>query len=260
MRRVHVNGELSLMDYCTAGPQYASGGFIADTQTTGSTIINGSQQQFLVRDSSIDGWSNAVWNQVFSGVLGAPAQSFPNPPYTTLLTSPVTRERPFLQVDASGSYHVFVPALRRNSSGTTWGSGPAAGESIQLAAFFVAKPGDTAKAINNALATGQSLLLTPGVYHLDKPIDVKRAGTVVLGLGFPTLIPDNGDAAMTIADVTGVKLAGFLIDAGPNSSTTLLEVGKRNAHKSDPDDPTSLHDCSSASAVRPRARPRRASS
>ncbi len=79
MRRVHVNGSFSLMDYCSA-PSFASGGFIADTQTTGAAIINGSQQQFLVRDSSIDGWTNAVWNQVFSGVLGAPAQSFPNPP------------------------------------------------------------------------------------------------------------------------------------------------------------------------------------
>ena len=33
MRRVKVNGQLTLMDYCTAGPQYASGGFIADSQS-----------------------------------------------------------------------------------------------------------------------------------------------------------------------------------------------------------------------------------
>ena len=32
MRRVSVTGaNLSLMDYCTAGPQFASGGFIADS-------------------------------------------------------------------------------------------------------------------------------------------------------------------------------------------------------------------------------------
>ena len=69
MRRVNITGgNLTLMDYCTAGPQYASGGFIADSQT--GFIINGSQQQFLVRDSSIGGWSNGVWNQVFSGVRG----------------------------------------------------------------------------------------------------------------------------------------------------------------------------------------------
>src|SRR6266498_2384311 len=131
MRRVNVTGgNLTLMDYCTAGPQYASGGFISDSQT--GFIINGSQQQFLVRDSSIGGWSNGVWNQVFSGVVGAPPQSFSTtpynpPPYTTLDSSPLTRERPFLYVDSSQDYNVFVPALRRNSSGTTWASGPAAG-------------------------------------------------------------------------------------------------------------------------------------
>ena len=121
MRRVNITGgNLTLMDYCTAGPQYASGGFIADSQT--GFVINGSQQQFLVRDSSIGGWSNGVWNQVFSGVQGAPAQSFSTtpydpPPYTTLATSPVTREKPFLYVDASGGYHVFVPALRHELGG-----------------------------------------------------------------------------------------------------------------------------------------------
>src|SRR5207244_11972771 len=80
MRRVNITGgNLTLMDYCTAGPQYASGGFIADSQT--GFVINGSQQQFLVRDSQIGGWSNGVWNQVFSGVVGAPPQSFSSTPY-----------------------------------------------------------------------------------------------------------------------------------------------------------------------------------
>jgi hypothetical protein len=246
MRRVNITGgNLTLMDYCTAGPQYASGGFIADSQT--GFIINGSQQQFLVRDSSIGGWSNGVWNQVFSGVVGAPPQSFATtpynpPPYTTLDSSPLTRERPFLYVDSSQDYNVFVPALRRNSSGTTWASGPAAGSSIPIGEFFIAKPTDPAKAINNALARGQNLIFTPVVYHLDRTIDVKRPDTVVLGLGFPTLVPDNGVKAMTVADVKGVKLAGLLFDAGPVNSPVLLQVGKPHAHKGDPNDPTSLQD------------------
>jgi hypothetical protein len=71
---------------------------------------------------------------------------------------------------------------------------------------------------------------------------VKRDDTVVLGLGFPALIPDNGQTTMEVQDVVGVKLAGLLFDAGPTSSPSLLEVGKKNAHKSDPNDPTSLHD------------------
>jgi hypothetical protein len=246
MRRVNITGgNLTLMDYCTAGPQYASGGFIADSRT--GFIINGSQQQFLVRDSSIGGWSNGVWNQVFSGVTGAPPQSFSTtpydpPPYTTLATSPVTREKPFLYVDSSGAYSVFVPALRHDSADTTWGGGPAAGSSIPIGRFFIARPTDSAKAINVALAQGQNLILTPGIYHLDRTIDVKRPDTIVLGLGFPTLVPDNGAMAMSVADVKGVKLAGLMFDAGPVSSPVLLQVGTPKAHKSDAADPTSLQD------------------
>src|SRR5262249_51785926 len=92
--------------------------------------------------------------------------------------------------------------------------------------------------IDNALARGTNLIFTPGVYRLDRTIDVKRPDTVVLGLGFPTLVPTHGQATMTVADVPGVKLSGLLFDAGPVSSPMLLEVGKRHAHKSDPSDPT----------------------
>jgi hypothetical protein len=241
MRRVNITGgNLTLLDYCTAGPQFASGGFISDSQT--GFIINGSQQQFLVRDSSIGGWSNGVWNQVFSGVVGAPPQSFPNPTYTTLATSPVSREKPFLYVDSSGRYNVFVPALRRDSQGTTWANGPAAGSSIPIESFFIVKPTDSAKAINVALARGQNLIFTPGIYHLDRTVEVKHPDTVVLGLGFPTLVPDNGVVAMSVADVTGTKLAGLLFDAGTVNSPVLLQVGTKNAHKSDPADPTSIQD------------------
>jgi hypothetical protein len=246
MRRVHVNGFATLMDYCT-GPSFASGGFIADSRFDGATIVNGSQQQWLVRNSTLDGWTNGVWNQVFSGVVGAPAQCFPaqpscGGPYTTVPTSPVTRDAPYLYVDSSGHYDVFVPAAQRDSLGASWDGGTTAGTSIPIDDFFIAKPTDDAKAINNALARGQNLLFTPGVYHIDKTIKVKRPDTVVLGLGFPTLVPDNGVVTMTVADVPGVKLSGLLFDAGPVSSPVLLEVGSSNSHKSDPGDPTSLHD------------------
>lgn len=257
MRRVNITGgNLTLMDYCTAGPQYASGGFMADTQT--GFVINGSQQQFLVRDSSIGGWSNGVWNQVFSGVVNAPAQSFSAPansaqPYTTLATSPVTREKPFLYVNSSGDYNVFVPALRYNSVGTTWANGPTAGSSISIRRFFVAKPTDSVKEINVALDRGQNLLFTPGIYHLDRTIEVKRPDTVVLGLGFPTLVPDNGVVAMSVANVKGVKLGGLLFDAGPVNSPVLLQLGTRHDDEegrnqrhddrsSSPADPSSLQD------------------
>src|SRR5438034_3764010 len=193
MRRVDVNGFATLMDYCTA-PSFASGGFIADSRFDGSTIVNGSQQQWLVRNSSLDGWTNGVWNQVFSGVAGAPAQCFPAQPnvcgpYPTLATSPLTREAPYLFVDGAGNESVFVPSAQMNTSGTTWADGATPGTSIPIETFYVSGPSDAVTTINAALRTGRNLILTPGVYHLDQSINVTRPDTVVLGLGFPTLIP-----------------------------------------------------------------------
>jgi hypothetical protein len=132
--------------------------------------------------------------------------------------------------------------VQRDSVGASWEGGTTAGSSIPIRDFFIAKPSDDAQAINNALARGQNLIFTPGVYHLDRTIKVKRPDTVVLGLGFPTLVPDNGQATMQVADVPGVKLSGLLFDAGPVSSPVLLQVGTPHAHKSDPGDPTSVQD------------------
>ena len=112
LRRVHITGgDLLLQDHCTAGPQYASGGFIADSQL--GFVTTGLQQQYFVRDSQIAGWSNASWNQVFCGVVGAPPQSFAStphdpPPYTTLPASPVSREKPFLVVEVEVARVVLV--------------------------------------------------------------------------------------------------------------------------------------------------------
>src|SRR6202022_2504240 len=55
MRRVHVNGFMTLMDYCSP-PSFASGGFIADSEFDGSVVVNGSQQQWVTRNSKVDLW------------------------------------------------------------------------------------------------------------------------------------------------------------------------------------------------------------
>ncbi len=255
MRRVNVNGYATLMDYCT-GPSFASGGFIADSSFNGSTIVNGSQQQFFVRNSNLDGWTNGVWNQVFSGTVGAPATCFPaasscGGPYTTVDRTPVSREKPFLYVDTTGGWNVFMPAARRSSIGTTWADGPTQGRSIPLSEFYVAKPSDSVATLNSQLARGKNLLVTPGVYGVDGSIDVKRAGTVVLGLGLATLTAEHGSTPIRIADVTGVDIAGLTIDAGSQNSSVLMQVGtthaangQARAHNgwSDPADPTAIQD------------------
>jgi hypothetical protein len=242
IRRVHVNGLLFLFDYCNTG--FTSGGFIADSQFTGSTVVNGTQQQFLVRNSQLDGWTNAVWNQVFSGDTGnVPAQSFPNPTFTTLATSRVTREAPFLFLDSTGNYNVFVPSAQYNTAGTTWASGPTPGSSIPIDKFFIAQPSDSASTINTAIHRGKNLLLTPGVYRLDEPINVTRPDSVVLGLGFATLTPTNGNAAMTVARAKGMVISGLLFDAGAINSPVLLRVGDGHARSdNEASDPSALSD------------------
>ncbi|MEV0848562.1 discoidin domain-containing protein [Streptomyces sp. NPDC049954] len=235
-RRMHVKGGLNL---APNGYGWASGGYIADSKIDG-TVGPYSQQQWYTRDSSVGGWTNGVWNMVFSGVEGAPAQGFPAQPYTTLQNTPVSREKPFLYLDGN-DYKVFVPAKRTNARGVSWAGTPQ-GQSLPLNQFYVVKPGATAATINQALDQGLNLLFTPGVYHLNQTIDVKRANTVVLGLGLATIIPDNGVTAMKVADVDGVKLAGFLIDAGPVNSPTLLEIGPQNSSADHAANPTSLQD------------------
>ncbi len=237
-RRMDVHGDLNL---APAGFGWASGGYIADSRITG-TVQPYSQQQWLTRDSQVGGWLNGVWNMTFSGVVGAPAQSFPNPPYTTLAQSPVTREKPYLYVDAAGGYRVFVPSLRSNSQGTTWAGGQTPGSSIPLGQFYVVKPADSAAIINQALSQGLNLLFTPGIYHLNQTINVTRANTVVLGIGYPTLIPDNGVTAMTVSDVDGVKLGGLLFDAGTVTSPVLLQVGPAGSTAGHATNPTSIQD------------------
>jgi len=235
------------MDYCTA-PSYASGGFIADSEFDGGTVTNGSQQQWLVRNSNLDGWTNGVWNQVFSGVVGAPAQCFPaqkscGGPYTTLATSPVTREAPYLYVDSNGHYNVFVPSVQRNSAGTTWGSGATPGSSIPIEKFFIAQPADSAATINQALGTGRDLILTPGIYNLNQSINVTSPDTVVLGLGFPTLVPENGIVSMSVANAKGIMISGMIFDAGTTNSPALLQVGSSAMHNNQyASDPPALQD------------------
>ncbi len=235
-RRIHVQGGLNL---APNGYGWASGGYIADSKIDG-TVGPYSQQQWYTRDSSVGGWTNGVWNMTFTGVEGAPATNFATGPYTTLDTTPISREKPFLYLDGN-EYKVRVPGKRTNARGVSWPAN-AGGTSLPLNQFYVVRPGATAATINAALDQGLNLLFTPGVYHIDQTIDVDRAGTVVLGLGLATIIPDNGVDAMHVADVDGVRLAGFLIDAGPVRSDALLRIGTPGGNADHSADPTTMQD------------------
>jgi hypothetical protein len=239
IRRAIINGSVVFQDYC-ANNNFASGGFIADSKVSGSLNFFGNQQ-FMVRNSAIGGAAgcpNGLWNMVYSGVQGAPAPVFTGQcqQNTVLSASPVTEEEPFLYTDSGGNYNVFVPAVQHGSSGTSWASGSEAGTSRPLSNFLVASPATSIGTINGALLLGKSLILTPGVYNLSQPITVSRPGTVVLGLGLATLVPQRGNAALIVTPSRGVKLSGLIVDAGPVNSPVLVSVGLPGASASgDPD-------------------------
>lgn len=244
-RRVDFRGgDVTLMDYCS-NPAFASGGFIADSRA--GNITNGSQQQWITRNMELAGWSNAVWNQFFTGVVGAPDDStYPDPPYTTLETTPLSREKPFLFLDENGKYNVRVPSAQIETRGITWADGnQTLGKTIPIADFFIVDPSVSVDEMNSQLVTGKHLIFTPGVYDISESINVVNADTVVLGLGQATLTAVDGATPIKIADEPGIIIAGMTVDAGEVESPVLLQVGSRDISddtSSDPSNPTTLHD------------------
>jgi hypothetical protein len=245
IRRAIINGSVVFQDYCAQGSSSnparddASGGFIADSEINAEGAINGDldfygQQQYITRNSTIEGANGCgaanggLWNMVYAGVTGAtitPEFGGQCDQNTVQSTNPVTEESPFLYQDAKGGWRAFVPSVLHNSSGTSWSSGTEAGSSLPLNRFFIANPTTPVLKINLALLLGQNLILEPGIYHLNSPIVVSRPNTVVLGLGFATLIPQRGNAALVALPNNGVKISGLIIDAGAVNSPVLLSVG-----------------------------------
>ncbi len=240
LRRMHIKGNLNLAN--TNGMAWSSGGFLADSKID-STIRSKTQQQWLSRNDVWQTWSGQNWNMVFVGVSNPPAGSWPGSKFTVITNTPVIPEKPYLTIDGGGNFVVMVPNLRTNSMGTTWASGPTPGTAIPLSQFYLAQPAlDNSGTINAALNAGMNLILTPGMYRLTNTIVVTRPDTIVLGLGYPTLIPTNGNVALSVADVDGIKVGGLIFDAGTTAAPALLRVGSATSSVSHSSDPICLYD------------------
>ena len=252
VRSMIINGNLNFQAYCSqtgyGGNDFASGSYVANSVINGQLAWSGNQQG-IARNSDYQSAAGYVWNYVYSGdgcppgytppagTACSPNQdAFGSKPagtegvigvnqVTALPQSPATEEKPFLYTDSSGKFNVFVPSVQQNSSGPNFLSGSEAGSSRPLSSFFVANPSTPVAAINLALLAGKNLVLTPGVYDLSAPIVVERPNTVVLGLGFATLVPQHGNAALIALPNVGVKISGLIVDAGPVNSPVLVSVG-----------------------------------
>lgn len=230
MRRTKIDGALYLHD----NYGWCSGGFLADTKVELMTD-SGSQQQWLSRNCDWKQWMGSNWNMVFVGTEDgkAPEGAWPGIPYTEIEQTKQMREKPFLIYDEKEGYQVFVPNLEENTSGVSWENGQT-GEALPLDTFYVAHSDlDTAETMNEALSSGKNLLLTPGVYRLEEPIQVNNPNTIVLGLGLATLQSTNGNECMITANESGIIIAGILFDAGETESENLLVVGTEAAKTDD---------------------------
>jgi hypothetical protein len=261
VRSMIINGNLNFQSYCSetnyASNNYGSGSYVANSEINGQLDWSGNQQG-IARNSDFDSAVGYVWNYVYSGDACPPSYtpvapatacsptedsfnntnpSSSNPALagvnglygvqqiTELPQSPVTEEEPFLYTGSNGSWNVFVPAVQHNSTGPNFLSGTEAGTSVPLSQFFIASPSTPEFEVQAALDHGQDLVLTPGLYDLNAPIVVSHPDTIVLGLGFATLVPQRGNAAMVVVPNNGVKLSGMIFDAGPVNSPVLLSVG-----------------------------------
>lgn len=237
-RRMHVLGDMVLHQH----QGWASGGWMADSKIDGQ-VDSGPQQQWISRNSEWRSWTGSNWNMVFVGVRNAPTGSWPSQAYTVVPSAPVTREKPFLIADEHGAYSMVVPSVQHNTSGVSWQKGTTPGRSIPLSRFYIAQAGiDTASTINAALAKGKDLILAPGIYDLTEPVRVTHPNTVVYGLGFATLHPVRGTAAMIVADADGILISGLLFDAGETRSPVLLQIGQDLSHARHIANPITLSD------------------
>lgn len=235
LRRVYVKGNLKLYDGAS------SGGFMANCKVDG-VVMSGSQQQWFSRNSSIKNWNGGVWNMVYVGVTNAPQENWPDQPVTTINKTPMVREKPYW-IYNKGNYALKLPALKKNTRGVDWAVSNQTVRTVSIDEFYMAKPDvDNAVSINKALNKGKHILFTPGIYTLSESIKIKRSGTIVVGMGMATLIPENGNKAIDVSDVDEVTIAGLIIDAAKITSETLMQVGEAGAKKNHQAKPTFLFD------------------
>jgi hypothetical protein len=77
---------------------------------------------------------------------------------------------------------------------------------------------------------------------LGESVKVTHAGTVIIGIGMATLVPEKGNKTIEVSDVDDVTIASLLIDAAKIPSATLLQVGEPGSKKNHEANPTFLFD------------------
>lgn len=249
LRRIVVKNDLVLYQYITGDDTAgcASGGFVANLQVDGK-IFSGSQQQYFARNCEARGantnslsqmqlgrqdkallqnWKGGVWNMVFVGSTGVPASHCGHDnkfqPYVTVDRTPLIAEKPYI-VTESGKFVLVIPTAAINRQGVDHQGSLA--ERVPFEKVFVADANvDNSATINSKLKLGMHVVLSPGIYHLNAPLRLNTDNQVLLGLGLATLVAANSQAAITVGNVDGVRVAGLVLEAGAEAPEVLLDWG-----------------------------------
>eukprot|EP01060_Flectonema_neradi_P020126 TRINITY_DN2765_c2_g1_i1.p1 TRINITY_DN2765_c2_g1~~TRINITY_DN2765_c2_g1_i1.p1 ORF type:complete len:602 (+),score=151.16 TRINITY_DN2765_c2_g1_i1:66-1808(+) len=238
LRKLSVAGGLDLWE----GRGYSSGGYLSDSTVSGS-VVSGSQQQWYARNVDLGQWEGGVWNMVLQGTPKSPQPFCQGNTsqclFTSIPTTPIIAEKPFITSADSKTFDLVIPQTEYNKVGKSTSSSPT--KVVPFSDVYVAKDTDTADVINAKLQAGNHLILSPGVYNLTAPITVSKKGTVVLGIGFPTLISAGGNSVVKVlSGVTDVRVSGILLEAGPMPTKNLLEWG--DVANQGPNEPSFIHD------------------
>ena len=229
IRRAIINGSVVFQDYC-ATQNFASGGFIADSQVSGDLNFYGNQQ-YMVRNSAIGGANGCPNGPVEHGLLRGQGRAGAG------LHRPVRAEHG--PAGEPGDRGRAVP-VHRLAAAITTSSFPRS-STIRPArpGPAAAKPARPSRCRSSSWPArarppwpspprwpwARTSSSRPASTTWTSPSWSAVPDTVVLGLGLATLVPQHGNAAMIVVPNQGVKLSGLIIDAGPVNSPVLLSVG-----------------------------------
>ena len=227
LRRIICGGNLSLVDNSSGEQDWASGGFIADSQIYGN-ILPWGQQQWFTRNTSMTSWSYlGMWNYVFVGCKFSNTPPVPScgkgNNVSVIQDTPIIAQKPTLFLDENGTYNILRPIIQSNTNGSPpdWTDGNV----IPLSKFYITNSSDDDKSINNAIESGLHIFLSPGIYNLKGSINVNKNNTMILGYGMPTLIANNGPAII-VDDVDNVVVASVILSVADGCEvTSLLQWG-----------------------------------
>ena len=233
LRNLVFEGDLG---FSLNNQDWGSGGFVTDLNVKG-TLDTGIQQQFIVKQSTVGDLAvdSSSWNLLFVGVKG-PTPSKYDERYTMFVDKvPRGTQKPFLQRDNT-TWTIRVPNAHPDRVGY---EDPKINRTIVVndknCDFFSADT-EGAHVAKMRAAAGlppiearpphstdkQCVIIGPGIYQVDSPVEFRAKNAVVLALGFATLRCTMTDACVVISG-DGATVGGLMVDAAQTDTT--LETG-----------------------------------